>query len=851
MKKTLPAFCALLMSLALAWPAAAELCEKCKDRAYIQTVGECVECGGTASSGAFKLCKGCSSKLGECEHCRAKLGALTAGPTERQAADEPQAATRPTSEPTRIDMANSGTYTSGKWKYVFEIKAKGSRSEGQYGQLFFDGKEVPDAENINDYHETPWGRMYWVGRREVIWGPHGWFPETPFSRTLTRLPHPLAAERARLLKQQIDHFRLRIEYLGPPLPSKFQVLELSVPPMLPKAFPEGHWFAQIDIQQATRIIEHLTSRGFLGPSEQAPPKAPCIILTVEQYRASFGWALPMLERLEALRKVLDGDAAKAMDRLLEALEPQRKKWQEQAPKKPAPATRPATQPARADSPSSRAVIRGSPLFDQVAGRLQPGTYEFGEWKYEYRVIPDPAGSPRHVGVLTFKARTIDQARNYDRVETPWGTCVYFGPAWDSYMGWMPSNLISLTEKELTRGRDLTPADAWPTEYADGAATRPATTRPSSPQATRPGSPQSQPATRPVAEGDRFSIAGREYDVKYLDAPATFGQVQDSRKLFVWHKGKGWLIDPLKPDLKTQFKCDWPVEGISPDLSLAVAMVKRENSRDTDSVAVDLKKNEIIGRMPGLHVSRWFFSSDGRFIFPLSGYSKDGWSYFDVGQGKLVTRKLPDLDWHYWSSAVLEDGKTVLAVVRDGSGEPRRLLTVKLAKPEDFQAVAKVPDDIVQITGRFNEDLLCIALYGRTLLLSCKTWQTRPVSEAQERMLEGRADPSGKCVYWCHSRAGLFIYERKSGKETAFPSRDGWYFNARSFGATFSADGKLAVVATPYNLRVTFIDTATRKVVDRLPTGMANIAPAGAFLIEAEKEGQVGLCLVVGTFLPYE
>ena len=53
--------------------ASAELCAKCKGRMYIQNIGTCKECGGHTTSGAFKLCKKCSAKLGECEHCRAAL----------------------------------------------------------------------------------------------------------------------------------------------------------------------------------------------------------------------------------------------------------------------------------------------------------------------------------------------------------------------------------------------------------------------------------------------------------------------------------------------------------------------------------------------------------------------------------------------------------------------------------------------------------------------------------------------------------------------------------------------------------------------------------------------------------
>ena len=29
---------------------------------------------------------------------------------------------------------------------------------------------------MNDYYETPWGPLYWVGGRAEKWGDHGWLP---------------------------------------------------------------------------------------------------------------------------------------------------------------------------------------------------------------------------------------------------------------------------------------------------------------------------------------------------------------------------------------------------------------------------------------------------------------------------------------------------------------------------------------------------------------------------------------------------------------------------------------------------------------------------------------------------
>ena len=105
--------------------------------------------------------------------------------------------------------------------------------------------------------------------------------------------------------------------------------------------------ASLTPKEAANIIDHLAKEGFLAQAENvvgkdiAPPQGPAYTLTLmgagqtKLYQVP-GWDLKMLGRLDALRKVLDkGSAAgKAMDKLLKALEPQRKKWQKAAAGKP-------------------------------------------------------------------------------------------------------------------------------------------------------------------------------------------------------------------------------------------------------------------------------------------------------------------------------------------------------------------------------------------------------------------------------------------------------------------------------------------------------------------------------------
>ena len=86
------------------------------------------------------------------------------------------------------------------------------------------------------------------------------------------------------------------------------------------------------------------------------------------------------------------------------------------------------------------------------------------WRYEYR----QAGHQSHNGRLTFKDKPIVGAEHYDRAETPWGTLIYLGPD----VGFLPTMYRALTLEGLKRGRDLTPSEGRPTQWATGAATQP-------------------------------------------------------------------------------------------------------------------------------------------------------------------------------------------------------------------------------------------------------------------------------------------------------------------------------------------------------------------------------------------
>ncbi len=74
----------------------------------------------------------------------------------------------------QLDTTQAGPHQSGPWTYEYTVSLKGSRSEGYHGKLSYNGVEVPDPANLNDFYNTPWGPIYWVGRPVVLFGGHGW-----------------------------------------------------------------------------------------------------------------------------------------------------------------------------------------------------------------------------------------------------------------------------------------------------------------------------------------------------------------------------------------------------------------------------------------------------------------------------------------------------------------------------------------------------------------------------------------------------------------------------------------------------------------------------------------------------
>ncbi|HUT14593.1 MAG TPA: HEAT repeat domain-containing protein [Thermoguttaceae bacterium] len=174
--------------------------------------------------------------------------------------------------------------------------------------------------------------------------------------TLTQAEADRAARLVKSLKANKAGFVLSVEYRAPqadiksPERGDHSLTFTVAPPPEPTVVGQ---YIQITEAQADRIIDHLAvEQVFLGrandvmgkligggprpgctwlvwgasePSEPDPNKLHPMLL-----RQGTPASPEMLARLDGLRKVLDDDAAKAMDELLKRLEPHRKEWEKAA-----------------------------------------------------------------------------------------------------------------------------------------------------------------------------------------------------------------------------------------------------------------------------------------------------------------------------------------------------------------------------------------------------------------------------------------------------------------------------------------------------------------------------------------
>jgi predicted secreted protein len=105
-------------------------------------------------------------------------------------------ADRTSAPATQTDISKEGVYQSGLWRYEASVSNRGSKSEGYHGALLYNGDVLPEPAAVNDYYQTPWGPMYWVGNPVLLWGSHGWMPSPQGREPAGKaLPVPTAGQK--------------------------------------------------------------------------------------------------------------------------------------------------------------------------------------------------------------------------------------------------------------------------------------------------------------------------------------------------------------------------------------------------------------------------------------------------------------------------------------------------------------------------------------------------------------------------------------------------------------------------------------------------------------------------------
>jgi len=358
-----------------AWTTAASagLCPKCADGMYIQNIGKCVECGGQTSSGAFKLCAKCGDKLNQCQHCRTPLAdkaAPAVGPGDRK----------------HVGEVLEGTIKGvGSGRKIFRL-ALDKPWQGQNELRFLcNDKTVVEL----DGKPSAYFPAVMVGRRarvEHVRGATPWVSVTSAAETRPAVggrPADAAAQRAAALKQNIDDFQLRLWPSLRQVEKPFYSLTLTRKPVggPDRANPFSRW-VQVSKDEALRIIDHLGVDGFLAGATAQDSRVKSARVFREGYvlqvspleafislERQLGWDLAMLHRLDALRKVLDGQAAKDMDLLLGRMSGLRKQWKAEGGARVADANAPARPVHKLPDGATAAVVTVDSIGGfRVAGR---------------------------------------------------------------------------------------------------------------------------------------------------------------------------------------------------------------------------------------------------------------------------------------------------------------------------------------------------------------------------------------------------------------------------------------------------------------------------------------------------
>jgi len=233
---------------------------------------------------------------------------------------------------------------SGDWSYELFFAAASTRSRRNVGLVTFKGVDLVTAK-AGDYLWTPWGKLIFRrGRYQLGFLPTHWKAPQPKGNEVTgpdRATSQLIKARYASLHGALKESTFEIGYNGKP-DEKLYSLALSAVDFK-SGSSDTHLREHLTETQARAILCWLTREGLLASAWRAAsdklkaPQRPGYTITVRGpanalLHEDLGWGLKMLRQLDALREVLANYRVLGgkMDKLLVALEPQRKKWRKAA-----------------------------------------------------------------------------------------------------------------------------------------------------------------------------------------------------------------------------------------------------------------------------------------------------------------------------------------------------------------------------------------------------------------------------------------------------------------------------------------------------------------------------------------
>lgn len=159
--------------------------------------------------------------------------------------------------------------------------------------------------------------------------------ETRTQKTSVQVEGGDIIARADALKASTFPVGLRVIYHGSE-DKPYYHLWLTTGPLPPDIPEPWHLAVSVKKSEFNDIIDYLARQGYLGRAksyDMADPQyeGPTYTLRVEHgkgfYEDVLGWGLPMLKRMEGLKRVLNGRAREAMEVLLERLAGHREQWE--------------------------------------------------------------------------------------------------------------------------------------------------------------------------------------------------------------------------------------------------------------------------------------------------------------------------------------------------------------------------------------------------------------------------------------------------------------------------------------------------------------------------------------------